>query len=92
MKCIIEMYGLALEISGENEVEIDLAEGAHLTDVIETLRQKLPELEGKVILKGTNRLVENCVFNVDGRFYFSDEDTELKDISRIRLLPLATGG
>ena len=92
MKCVVEMYGLALEISGESEIEIELAEDAHLAEVIEALRQRLPELEGKVIQKEKSRLVENCVFNVDGRFYFSDEDTELKGASRIRLLPLATGG
>ena len=86
------MYGFALEVSGINEVNLELEDGAHLRELIAALRGKVPELEGKVIKPGENSLVERCVFNIEGRFYFENEDTELKDGSRVRLLTLATGG
>ncbi|MFC1920880.1 MoaD/ThiS family protein [Chloroflexota bacterium] len=92
IRCIVEMYGFALEVSGRNEMEVVLADGARLGDVIAELRQKAPELEGKVINPGTNTLVEHCVFNIEGKFYFENEDVEIKDGGRIRLLTLATGG
>lgn len=86
------MYGFALEVSGVNEVELELEDGAHLGELIAALKEKTPELEGKVIKPGENSLVESCIFNIDGRFYFENEDTELKDGGRVRLLTLATGG
>ncbi|MFC1900847.1 MoaD/ThiS family protein [Chloroflexota bacterium] len=92
MKCVVEMYGLALEISESGEVEIELEDRAGLEELVGELRHRIPAFEGKVIKKDENRLVENCMFNIDGRFYFDNEDTELIDGSRIRLLTLATGG
>ena len=92
IKCIVEMYGIALEVSGINEVALELEDGAHLEELIAELRNKVPALEGTVIKSDENRLTERCLFNIDGRFYFYEEDTELKDGSRLRLLTLATGG
>ncbi len=92
IKYVVEMYGFALEVSGKNEVEITLDDEAHMKDVIAVLRQKLPELSGKVIEKEKNSLVETCAFNIDGRFYFGEENPELYDGCQIRLLTLATGG
>ena len=86
------MYGLAFEESGMNEIEVSLNNGAHLKDFIAELRQRVPSLEGQVIVPGEDRLADQCTFNIDGRFYYNDENIELKDGCRVRLLTLAVGG
>jgi len=86
------MYGIALDASGINEVELVLKDGARLGDLIAELRNKVPELDGPVIESDKNILVGRCLFNIDGRFYFGEEDTELRNGVRVRLLTLATGG
>ncbi|MFC2038582.1 hypothetical protein ACFLUG_02285 [Chloroflexota bacterium] len=92
VNCIVEMFGFALEESGLNRVTIELEKGSHLGDLIGRLRIKLPSLEGKVIVRGENRLVDRCTFNIDGLFYFDDMDIEIQEDCHIRLLTLATGG
>ena len=92
VKCTVEMYGFALDESGINEIEVELKDRAGLRDLIAELRRKVPSLEGSVIRRGEDRLVDRCAFNIEGSFYFHDMDTSLKDGSRIRLLTLATGG
>ncbi len=91
-KCTVEMYGLALEVCGISEIELELKDGAHLGELIAELRKKVPVLEGPVINAGEDRLTEHCLFNIDGRFYFGNEDMVLKDGGSVRLLTLATGG
>ncbi len=92
IKCVVEMYGFALEESGLSEIEVDLNEGARLGDLVAELRRKIPALEGRVIRPGENRLVDRCAFNIEGRFYFDNTDLKLNDGCRVRLLTLATGG
>ena len=93
VSCIVEMFGFALEESGLNRVTIILEEGSDLGDLISGLRAEVPSLVGRVIDRDSNRLVERCAFNVDGRFYFYDDvDYKINKDIRIQLLTLATGG
>ena len=86
------MYGLAFEESGMNEIKVTLNNGARLKDLIAELRHRAPSLEGQVIVPGEDRLVDTCTFNIDGRFYYGDENIGLQDGCRARLLTLAVGG
>ena len=92
VKCVVEMFGLALEESGLREVEIELPAGSDLSDLIASLRVRVPSLVGGVIRRDENRLVDRCAFNIDGRFYFEDTGYKLEHDCSIRLLTLATGG
>ena len=88
----VEMFGLSKEITDLRNVEIELNEGASLRDLVGALRHKIPALEGKVIRTGQDRLTEQYVFNIDGRFYFDSDKVKLREGSNIRLLLLSTGG
>jgi len=91
-KCIIPMYGLPREITELREVEVELKDGASMSEVIAALRKKVPALEGPVIRTGEDRLVEQYKFNINGRFYFDGMDFQLHKGDRIALLVPMTGG
>ena len=91
-RCIVQLFGLPREVTELREVEVELKDGANLGDVIAALGREIPALEGPVIRAGGNRLMEHCAFNINGRFYLNDEETQLQDKDRIVLLTLATGG
>lgn len=88
----VEMFGLPYTISGIRKAEMELEEGAHLADIISSLRREIPALEGEVIVSGGDRLLEGFTFNINGRFYSDDRDLKLRESDRIILLTLATIG
>jgi molybdopterin converting factor small subunit len=89
---VVEMFGLPYQIAGRREVEVKLEDGARLRDIIAVLRREVPALEGSIIRTGEDRLSEGYVFNINGRFYFDNEEPKLKDGDHLRLLTLATAG
>jgi len=91
-KWVIPMYGLPREITEKREVEVELREGAGMAEVVAALREKIPSLEGKVIVRGQDRLADEYKFNINGTFYFAGMDFKLKKGDRIALLVPMTGG
>jgi len=91
-RCIVQLFGLAREVTELHELEVKLKDGASLGDVIAVLRREIPALEGRVIRAGEDRLMEHCAFNINGRFFLNDKDVQLQDGDRVSLLTLATGG
>jgi molybdopterin converting factor small subunit len=92
IKWIIPMYGLPREITEKREVEVELSDGAGMAEVVAALREKVPSLEGPVIVPGVDRLVDEYKFNINGTFYFAGMDFKLKKGDRIALLVPMTGG
>jgi molybdopterin converting factor small subunit len=88
----VPMFGLEREITTARQVELELADGAGMREVIAAMRAQLPELDGPVFCKGEDRLVEAFKFNINGRFYFEDMDFQLHPGDRIALLTPITGG
>ena len=91
-KWTIPMYGLQREITEQRQVEVELPEGATMPEVIAAMRARIPSLEGPVIRRGEDRLVEQFKFNLNGRFYFDGQDFNLHQGDRIALLVPMTGG
>jgi molybdopterin converting factor small subunit len=88
----IPMYGLPREITPLREVEVDLRDNATMAEIIAAMKEKIPTLEGPVIRRGENRLVDQFKFNVNGNFYFDGQDFTLHQGDRIALLVPITGG
>jgi molybdopterin converting factor small subunit len=78
------------------KVDIEVKEKAKLKDVIAALRQKVPALEGNIIVPGQDHIIEGYTFNIHGRFYIDgyddDNDLQLKDGDHIALLTIPIGG
>jgi molybdopterin converting factor small subunit len=91
-KVVIPMYGLPREITEKREVEVTLRDGATMPEVIAAMRKQIPSLEGRVIRRGEDRLVEQFKFNINGKFYFDGQDFELHPGDCIALLVPMTGG
>jgi molybdopterin converting factor small subunit len=91
-KVTIPMYGLRREITEKREVEVELRDGATMPEVIAAIKGSVPSLEGPVIRRGEDRLVEQYKFNVNGKFYYDGQDFELHPGDRIALLVPMTGG
>ena len=94
-KCIVEFYGVPVNQT-DLKVNIEVKEKAKLKDVIAALRQKVPALEGNIIVPGQDHIVEGYTFNIHGRFYIDgyddDNDLQLKDGDHIALLTIPIGG
>ena len=75
-----------------SDVEVELPDGAGVLDIISALRRKVPALEGPVIRDGENRLHDTFGFNINGRFYLTDDELEIREGDSIALLTLATAG
>jgi molybdopterin converting factor small subunit len=89
---VIPIYGLPREIGTIREVEVQLKDGAGMADVVAAIREKAPALEGPVIRRGEERLMDYFKFNLNGQFYFDGMDFELHKGDRIALLMPVTGG
>jgi molybdopterin converting factor small subunit len=91
-KWVIPMYGLPREITEKREVEVELSDDAGMAEVVAALREKVPTLEGRVIVPGEDWLADEYKFNINGTFYFAGMDFKLKKGDRIALLVPMTGG
>ena len=91
--CTIELYGLSAEVTGKNEVMLELPENnAGIQELVTALKIRLPELDGIVFKKEENVLADDQAFNIGGRFYSTTDEITVHDGDRIRLLTAATGG
>jgi hypothetical protein len=88
----VEMYGLPHNITQQNKIAVKLKDEASLKDIVAALKQKIPELEGQVIQRGQDQLIENYSFIVNGQFQPFDSGHRIQQNDRIVLVLLATGG
>jgi molybdopterin converting factor small subunit len=91
-KCLIGLYGLPRELAGAREVEIELPDEASLSEVVETLRREIPNLEGRVIRAEKDKLTSYYAFNINGRFYNDDKQIRIRKGDKIALLAIVSGG
>ena len=91
-KCVIGLFGLPHEITGEHKVQVEINDEASLTDVIAALRHEIPKLEGLVIHVGEDKLTGYYAFNINGRFYVDDKEIRIRSGDNVALLALAAGG
>ncbi len=92
IRCVVEMFGLARNVSEIQKVEIELEDRLGLRDVVAELRRAVPSLVGDVICPSENKLTGFYAFNINGRFYGDSEELKLKNGDRIGLLAIVDGG
>ncbi len=77
--CVVEMTGLARNVSEIQKVEIELEDRPGLRDVVAGLRRAVPSLVGDVIYPNENKLTGFYAFNINGCFYGDCEELKLKN-------------
>lgn len=91
-KCNVEIFGLPDEFNDLRNVEVNLETGTGLNDLVAGLKQKIPALEGPIIIPGENKLTRYYIFNINGRFHLSDSKVQIQSSDHIVLLTLPLGG
>jgi molybdopterin converting factor small subunit len=88
----VELFGLSHLFPGEYDLEVELGPEATLGELVGALRRKMPALEGKILRSGEDRLNGSYAFNVNGRFFLDQYDTQIRAADHILILTLALGG
>ena len=91
-KFVIRMFGIPQQITNLSEVEVELKNGAGINEVVAALRNKVPALEGPVILRGEDHITESYAFVINGQFQPDDGEIQIQNGDRIALVLLAVGG
>ena len=86
------MFSLPSEVTDLRSVDVELNDGAKISDLVAALRKAIPALEGEVIQPGEDILAGGYTFNVNGQFYAGFEKLGLKPSDSVKLLLMATGG
>jgi hypothetical protein len=92
VECKVELFGLPDGITDLENVQVELDTGAGLSDLVAGLKQKIPTLEGSIIVPGENQLTRHYVFNINGRFHMNDSKVRIKSSDHIVLLTFPLGG
>ena len=92
IRCFVEMFGLARNVSEIQKVEIELKDRPGLRDIVAGLRRAVPSLVGDVICPDEDKLTGFYAFNIHGRFYGDGEELKLKNGDCIGLLAIVEGG
>ncbi len=88
----VEMYGIPQDITQQYKTAVELDDNSGLKDVIRALKRRLPALEGQVICRGRNELIENYSFIVNGQSQPGDSNIRIQPGDRVVLVLMATGG
>lgn len=81
MICRVKMFARTRDLAGAEEISLDLADGARVSDLRKSLAAKCPALSS---------LLDHCAIAVDNEFVH--ENTQLQSESEIALLPPVSGG
>ena len=92
INCTVEFFGMPPGTTDLPKVDIEVGDGAGIPELVATLRQAIPTLDGPVISAGEERLLESFAFNINGEFYFGDAEVHVRKDDRVVLILLAAGG
>lgn len=92
IKCKVEFFGLPDGTTDLENIEVELDKVAGLGDLVAGLRQKIPALEGNIIVPGENKLTRHYVLNINGRFHMNDSEVQIQSSDHIVLLTFPLGG
>jgi hypothetical protein len=91
-KITVEIYGVPNEATSLRKIELELQEGAYITDLIAALKHAIPTLDGRVTYPGLDVFNQYYAFNINGRFYTNEREIQIRPNDHIAMLSLATGG
>lgn len=86
------MFGLPQQLAIPPQVEVEINEGSGIPELVMAIRNKMPFLEGPVIVPGEARLTGSYAFVVNGEFQPVDSEIQIRNGDRVVLILLAVGG
>ena len=91
-RLVVEFFGPAQVIAGEAEVELDLAGGATVRDVLRALVGAYPNFRETIVDPTDWTLQPYFLVNLDGKATIKDPDTAPPSGSRLILMSSLMGG
>jgi len=90
----VEFTGVSRVLTGASEVMLHLKPGANISDVVDAMGKKFPELRGQVIHKDGKQLIPTNVFSINGESILHESDLSYcpKHGDNLILLSLLAGG
>jgi molybdopterin converting factor small subunit len=88
----VELYGSAQLLAGRRDVEIAVAPGMTMADLVTALAERLPALAGVALDPARGTLADGFIFNRDGRDFLTDPTIEVRPGDRLLLLASVAGG
>ena len=94
LNVIVEFTGISRVLTGKSEIAIPLQQGAQLTDVVQQLGRRFPELVGEVIEKDGCSMIPTNLFSVNGEQILHEDQLNYtpKEGDTLILLSLLAGG
>ena len=91
-RLIVEFFGAARTIAGTAEIELELATGATVRDVLRALTETYPNFREAVVDPTDWTIQPYFLVNLDGKTTINDPDTVPPSGSRLILMSSVTGG
>ena len=91
-RLVVEFFGPAREIAGTRELELDLADGATVRDVLRELVERHPGFRDTIVDPVDWTLRPYFLVNLDGMATIKDPDTVPPPESRLILMSSVAGG
>ena len=90
----VEFTGVSRVLTGAPEATLHLKPGANISDVVDALGKKFPELRGQIIQKDGKQLIPTNVFSVNGVTILHESNLSFcpEDGDNLILLSLLAGG
>lgn len=92
IRCVIELFGMARQLAQAKEIELELAPGATLMDLLMALGRKAPALIGRVLAPDSRGLTPPYSLNLNGQAFIRDLESQPKDGDHILIMLPAAGG
>lgn len=91
-RLVVELYGVARELAGVREVELQLAAGGTIREALRVLAASHPLLMGPIIDPATWTVGPQFILNLEGRETVHDYDLEPREGARLLLISALVGG
>jgi molybdopterin converting factor small subunit len=94
MQITVEFSSISRVLTGQKEMTLDLKRNDNITDVVQALGKRYPQLLGEIIEKDGRTLMPTNLFSVNGQKIINESDTKYQPVEGdcLILLSLLSGG
>lgn len=91
-RVVVELFGLPRLLAGCSELELELASGARLKDVLSSLARQQASLVGRVLSSNEQGVLPHYSVSLNGDSFSDDPDTPVHPGDHILIMSTPAGG
>lgn len=92
MRVTVEFFGVARHLSGEEECQLELEEGADMHDVVMELGRRFPRLVEEKLIVDERDLAPSFALSRNAMMITQDLDAQVEDTDQLLLISAVWGG